>query len=225
MIGDKELGGWCMPQSEAIAAFVKETLAVMPCHDWDHTERVLRNAREIVRAEQAEDRLPIIELAALLHDIARPKELITKQCHARLGAEMVPDILRRFGVDETLIAPVALCVRRHRFRSDDRPLTIEEQIIYDADKLDAIGAVGVARAFYFAGRLGSRLHNTAEEALAAEDHSENDTAFREYLVKLRMIPEKMCTESGRRFARIRNQFSKLFFETLNWEVIGIPPET
>ena len=82
------------------------------------------------------------------------------------------------------------CVKRHRYRSSDLPVTLEEKIVYDADKLDSVGAIGIGRAFLFAGRSGAKVHNTKEDALNSESYSEEDTAYREYLVKLRHIPAK-----------------------------------
>ena len=75
----------------------------------------------------------------------------------------------------------------------------------------------MARAFYFAGRIGARLHNTAEEALRSASYSEQDSAYREYLVKLRLLPEKMLTETGRRLAQDRAAYMKEFFDRLNRE--------
>lgn len=225
MIGERYLGEFILPQSAKLSEYVRGKLSVMRCHDWDHTERVLRNAREIVRLESAEEWLPVIEVAVLLHDIARPDELRSggTVCHAVLGAEKVPSILREFGYDDGLTEAVCLCVRRHRYRSEDAPQSVAEKIVYDADKLDAIGAVGIARAYYFSGRQGARLHNTTAEALAAPDYSSEDTAWREYLVKCRHIPDRMCTVSGRELAKKRHAFSVLFYDMINWEVLGIPP--
>jgi len=90
-------------------------------------------------------------------------------------------------------------------------------IVYDADKLDSIGAVGIGRAFHFAGRIGARLHNTAAEAVGAPAYSVEDSAYREYLVKLRHVPERMLTPSGRRLAVDRARFMDEFFHRLNDE--------
>lgn len=224
MIGLLDLGKWCLPETEKVAVYVREKLTTMRCHDWDHTARVLRNAREIARLEHAESELPVLELAALLHDISRPEEYQSRRtlCHAQLGAERVPAILRECGVADQLIPAVQGCVRHHRFRSGEPPVTLAEMIIYDADKLDALGAVGIGRAFYFAGRLGNRLHNTEVEALNSEEYGPEDTAWREYLVKLRHIPERMMTPSGRALAVERLSFTHAFFAEMNWETLGIP---
>lgn len=208
---------------ERLRAYVEERLANAPgCHDFDHTLRVFNNALRIRELERTGDIL-VIGLAALLHDIARPEEFASggTHCHAVLGAEMCADILEKNGyTDVSVRERVALAVRRHRFRGGEAPESIEEKIVYDADKLDSIGAVGIGRAFHFAGRVGACVHNRAEEALASAEYSEGDSAYREYLVKLRHVPERMLTASGRRLAEERTAYMHEFFAYLNAEVFG-----
>ena len=193
------------------------------CHDFDHTLRVLRNARMIADGEldrnDTRSRFAV-ELAALLHDCARPEEMESqgKICHAEAGAVKSETILRSCGcTDEDLIRIVSECVKRHRYRGKNAPESLIDKIVYDADKLDSIGAVGVGRSFHFAGRAGARLHNTAEEALSGEEYSREDSAYREYLVKLRKIRERMLTDAGRQLAEKRHAFMVAFFEELNEE--------
>lgn len=201
-----------------LQAVVQEKLSnASGCHDYDHTLRVCRNA-ELLAAELPAADLRIVRLAALLHDIARPEEMAAKGtlCHAELGAEIVKKLLEeRFEPD--FADRVSAAVRTHRYRDDNRPQTLEAEIVYDADKLDSLGAVGVGRAFLFAGRENARLHNTAEEALNSPAYSREDTAYREYLVKLRYLPESMLTAPGKRIAMERADFMHDFFEQLEKE--------
>ena len=192
-------------------------LAATPaCHDWDHTHRVRLNARRLARAEGADAR--VVEAAALLHDIGRPQEMEDqgRTCHAEWGAREVPALLRELGVTDPLfIRHVAECVRTHRYRArGGAPVTLEAKVVYDADKLDSIGAVGIGRAFHFAGRIGARLHNRAAEAVAAPSYSREDTAYREYLVKLRDVHGRLLTPAGRRLAERRHRFMERFFRRL-----------
>lgn len=189
------------------------------CHDFAHILRVLHNAERIAESENVND-LFALRVGALLHDIARPEEQRANGtvCHALLGAEKAATVLRQCGcTDETFIQKVSGIVRSHRYRGGISPATIEEQIVYDADKLDSLGAFGVARSFHFAGRIGARLHNTKEAALNSEAYSREDTAYREYLVKLRHLPERMLTETGRQLAEKRSEFMFLFFDELEKE--------
>ena len=210
---------------EQLVEVVKSKLESAPgCHDWEHTARVLHNAKIIASRESLKTNLDlkIVEAAAILHDVARLEELKTngKVCHASLGAKLALEILPKCGFcDETENAKIAECIKRHRFRGkNDAPETIEQKIIYDADKLDSIGAVGIGRAIHFSGRIGSALHNTKEEALASDAYSDGDTAYREYLVKLRHIPSKLLTTTGRSMAINRAKFMHTFFDTFNNEV-------
>lgn len=189
------------------------------CHDFDHTLRVMHNAR-LLLAQAPEADAETVMLAALLHDIARPEEDAScgKKCHAAMGAEMVPGMLEAAGFPPFLHVPVSGAVRSHRFRGKERPATLEAEIVFDADKLDSLGAVGIGRAFLFAGHFNARLHNTAEEALNSESYSKEDTAFREFLVKLRYLPRRMCSAAGRKLAVERASYMSDFFERLDMEI-------
>jgi uncharacterized protein len=201
--------------------FVKSRLQSAPgCHDFDHTLRVLHNAEKLA-AELPEADMRVVRLAALLHDIVRPEEMSAKGsfCHAREGAVICADVLKKTGFPQDIIDKTCACIRSHRFRGDGpAPASIEAEIIYDADKLDSIGAVGLGRAFHFAGRENARVHNTMEEALNSEAYSREDSAYREYLVKLRHVPEKMLTAPGRRRAALRAGFMHDFFEQMKKEI-------
>lgn len=192
-------------------------------HDFDHTMRVYVNACRIAEMELPsgdETNRKIIRFAALLHDCARPEEDAGKGtlCHAALGKIKSAEILRELGcTDDSLIQAVSECIGRHRYRGKEKPETIADKIVYDADKLDSIGAVGIARTFHFASHVGARIHNTEEQALNGAEYGPEDTGYREYLVKLRHVPERMLTESGRTLAIRRGEFMKHFFDELNTE--------
>lgn len=208
------------PKYVHIYEFVKSKLKSAPgCHDFDHTLRVLRNAEKIA-TEIPEADMQVIRLAALLHDISRPEEMKAKGkiCHAREGAEVCASELKKYDFPQEMIEKICACVKSHRFRGDGpAPQSLEAQIIYDADKLDSIGAVGIGRAFHFAGRENARVHNTSEEALNSEPYSREDSAHREYLVKLRHISDRMLTTPGKRRAVARVRFMHDFFEQIEKE--------
>ena len=203
----------------AMAAFVERKLeCASGCHDFDHTRRVLANALLLAEELPGAD-CRIIRMAALLHDVARPEEMASKGklCHAALGAELVIPLLREAGFGEAFTGHVSAAVLTHRYRAGRIPATLEAEIVYDADKLDSLGAVGIGRAFLFAGRVHARLHNTKAEAVNSPAYSREDTAYREYLVKLRHLPGGMLTEPGRRIAHSRARFMRAFFRRLNNE--------
>ncbi len=188
-------------------------------HDLDHTLRVMHNAEKLLTFYPDAD-ADIVRLSALLHDIGRPEESAQcgKCCHAELSAVYASEILKTAEIPDDITSAVVNAVKRHRFRRGEAPDTLEAQILYDADKLDSLGAVGLGRAFLFAGHCNARVHNTESEALSSQAYSKEDTAYREFLVKLRYVPEKMFTFEGKKIAAGRLQFMKDFFAALDAEI-------
>ena len=134
---------------------------------------------------------------------------------------MAREILARHKVDAAIAGQIVHCIEHHRFRKDCQPDTLEARVLFDADKLDAIGAVGIGRAFLFAGENGARLHNTPGiDPLASPAYGPEDTAYREFLHKLRHVRERMLTNEGRRLAEERHQFMIQFFDRLKEEIEG-----
>ncbi|RPJ79091.1 MAG: hypothetical protein EHJ94_08535 [Deltaproteobacteria bacterium] len=100
------------------------------------------------------------------------------------------------------------------------PETIEAKVLFDADKLDAIGAVGIARAYLFAGELGARLHNTDNNIQNTKPYSKEDTGYREYIKKLCKIKDRVLTAEGHRMAEKRHDFMVHFFDRFIEEYNG-----
>ena len=200
--------------------FIKNKLCIhlSDGHDFDHTCRVVNHALDLCDEIPGADRM-IVHLAALLHDVARPQEFQSQGRidHAIAGAEIARDFLREHTSGE-IADRVAEAIAQHRFRSGNKPSSLEAEILYDADKLDSLGAVGIARAFMFASQTGAKLHNSREEALANPPYSKHDTAYREYLVKLSLLPEKMLTAPGKLRAEKLCGFMEIFFDQLNSEI-------
>ena len=208
---------------ESTEIFIKNTLehGGSDGHDFDHTMRVVRHALQLCDELPVADR-NIVHIAALLHDVARPEEFQSQGRidHAVLGAEKARDFLLSINVNEEIANKAAEAISQHRFRSGVPPSTLEAAILFDADKLDSLGAVGIGRAFLFAGRAGARLHNSAEEALASAPYSSGDTAYREYLVKLSKVQYKMLTEPGKKKAALLSVRMDEFFRQLNAEIFA-----
>jgi uncharacterized protein len=161
-------------------------------------------------------------LAALLHDIGREEEDRTngRVCHAQKSAELARRILARHGVEKERMTKVVRCIETHRFRGRRAPGSLEGKILFDADKLDSIGAVGVARAFLFAGEVGARMHDPKIRPERTRPYTREDTAYREFLVKLSKIKDRIFTREGRRIARERHRFMAEYFDRLNKETEG-----
>ncbi|HDT15063.1 MAG TPA: HD domain-containing protein [Firmicutes bacterium] len=190
-------------------------------HDWEHTERVYKLAVHIGEKEGAD--MEIVKAAAVLHDIARQAEDESggRLCHAREGAVAAEKILRETGYGADDIARIKHCIEAHRFRNSKEPETTEARVLFDADKLDSIGAVGIGRAFLFAGEIGAKLHNSGADIEKTKPYTEEDTAYREFIVKLRKVKDRMLTKEGKRLAEERHKFMEEFFARLDKEVNGV----
>ncbi|MGD9948792.1 MAG: HD domain-containing protein [Desulfobulbus sp.] len=186
-------------------------------HGPDHSERVLTTAIDI--GLQMNGRLDILIPAALLHDIGRKEESKSRGqvCHAFRGAEMAAPILAELCYSEPDIEAICHCIRSHRYRGGQVPQSLEACILFDADKLDSIGAVGIGRAFLFAGQIGARLHNPDVDATATLPYSLEDTAYREFQVKMGKIRDQMLTSVGHALAEERHAFMLTFFAQLTRE--------
>lgn len=188
------------------------------CHDFEHTLRVLNLSLHIGKKEKADIR--ILKLAAILHDIGRKCEDESggKICHAKEGAKMAKKILKKYGVSDKDILKISHCISAHRFRGSVVPESKEAKVLFDADKLDSIGAVGIGRTFLFAGEVGAKLHNSNVDIFKTKPYTEEDTAYREFVVKLSKIKNRMLTSEGKRLAKERHEFMVKFFERLEKEI-------
>jgi uncharacterized protein len=190
-------------------------------HDWEHTERVYRLCMHIGPSEGAD--LDVLAAAAFLHDIGRTHQDRAKGsiCHAEKGADMAREILAGFPIADDKKDNIIHCILTHRYRNSHVPETREAKVLFDADKLDAIGAVGIARAYLFAGEVGAVLHNREADPAETKPYSRDDTGYREYMVKLSRIREKMLTPEGKRMALERHAFMEEFFNRFLKENEGI----
>jgi len=196
-----------------------------PVHDFDHVLRVLTLARRIGPAEGAD--MAVVEAAVLLHDIHRADEDPQRhadepetQDHALLAAEHARHILAQCQPTPSaaFIEAVAHAIAAHRFRNAVEPQTLEAQVMFDADKLDAIGAIGIARAYAYGGRNGQRLWG--EVPPGYDGSSPDHTPHHEFIYKLARIPERLYTDTGRAIARERHTYMVAFFARLAAEVEG-----
>jgi uncharacterized protein len=203
-------------------------------HDMEHVERVYRLCLHIAHDESDVD-LDVLRTAALLHDIARVREDRDNSRNidrAILGAETAGSILRDLGDSEDRIERVKHCVMAHRFRSTTEAKTKEAKILSDADKLDVLGAIGVARSFMIAGQYGQRIFSDAP----VEEYTKNNLADGkpigrikdvsqhapnlEFETKFRYIPNRLHTGKAKEIAKDRMRFMVKFFERLQREIQG-----
>jgi len=191
-------------------------------HDWLHVRRVWLNAKMIGRASGAD--MFIVELAALLHDIADWK---FHGGDASAGPRKAAKWLRKLNVDEKSVAQITSIMEKASFKGakvKNKIDTLEGEIVQDADRLDAIGAIGVARAFAYGGAKGREiyapgtkpvLHSSAEAYLKSAGPTLNH-----FYEKLLLIKDLMNTKKGKRLARSRHKFLENFLRQFNSEVAG-----
>jgi uncharacterized protein len=187
-------------------------------HDFDHVLRVLALAERLAREEGAD--LEIVRTATLLHDVARGKADRLTTDHAQAGAELARQLLE--GQPSDKVEAVVHAIAAHRFRSAPAPQTLEAKVLHDADKLDAIGAIGVARAFAFGGHKGQRLWaEVPDDYQETPQNSQAHTPVHEYHFKLVKIKDRLLTDSARRLAEERHAYMVAFFSRLEQEVRGL----
>ena len=213
-------------------------------HDFDHVWRVTTLAIRIAQAEGAD--VTVVRLAALLHDV--PTDALStralpahdnasvetaqagadthrrRQAHHLAAADYARALLVARGLGTEQVANVVHCIEAHRFRDQSvQPETLEAKCLYDADKLDSIGAIGIGRAFAFAGAYGHRLWTEPWSAAPAPDAKpagENYTPVHEYVYKLRLILATLHTATARRIGAERHRFMIAFFDRLDAEMQG-----
>lgn len=207
---------------DKIKVVVKSLLWWHSSHDLDHTMRVHDMCVYLWKKEWAD--IEILKIASLLHDIWRQKQHETqwKICHAEYGTKLSKNILEGLKLEDSKINKILHCISTHRFRKGNQPKSLEAKILFDADKLDSIWAVWIWRAFMYANEVWAKVHNDEHiNILDTNEHWPEDTAYREYVVKLQKIKNKMFTESWRDMAVKKHKIMVDFFERLNEEVRGI----
>ena len=188
-------------------------------HDCQHVYRVLYNALEIAKAEPAVD-YDILISACLLHAIGRPDQVADPSlCHAEVGSEKAYRFLLGLGMTEAFASQVRHCILTHRFRKNLLPQTIEARILFDADKLDVTGAIGIARTLLFKGTVTEPLYRLLPDGTISDGtHDIGHSFFREYKFKLEKLYDRFLTQKGAELAKERQAIAKAYYECLYREV-------
>jgi uncharacterized protein len=198
-----------MPTIEEARAYYPEG---DPIHGFSHVLRVYKLCERIAEAEGAD--LNIVRAAALLHDV--DGDVDVREHHHLAAASFAEKTLREEGWKNEDIEAVLHCIRAHRFRNhEEEPETLEAQVLFDADKIDAIGAVGVARAVSYAVRAGMDVYAPPSPTYLETGELEPDesqTVTHEYLYKLKKIRDHIYTTTGRSLAAERHDLMVKFFE-------------
>jgi uncharacterized protein len=192
-------------------------------HDFEHVERVYRMAERLALAEGAD--LEIVHVAALLHDAeGTTPGAEERRDHQHSSAEFAGRVLAEEGWPTERIAAVQHCIRAHRFRDNRQPpATIEAKVLFDADKLDVLGAIGAARTIAYAVLAGEPIYTEPSERFRCtgeKEPCEPHSAYHEYIFKLCKIKERLFTATARRLAEERDAYLAEFFIQLGAEVKG-----
>jgi uncharacterized protein len=196
--------------------FVKETLfKAEGGHDWWHIQRVWTTAKTIGRVEEVD--LLVVELGALLHDIADAK---FNDGDEEIGPRKAKQFLLSLEVPDPIIEHVVQIIRNVSYRNsfDEKNFHSKElAVVQDADRLDAIGAIGIARAFNYGGHKGREMYNPGIPPVLPSNTSEYKNSIaptiNHFYEKLLLLKDKMNTESGRKMAEERHRFMELYLST------------
>ena len=188
-------------------------------HDKEHIYRVLNVALEIAEGEKGVD-ADILIAACLLHDIGRKEQYENPAlCHAEVGAKKAYDFLYKNGFDREFAGQVSYCIGTHRFRGNNPPETIEAKILFDADKIDATGTLGIARTLIYNGIEGEPMYSLDKSGLVLDGTTDKvPSFFQEYKFKLEKVYSKIITETGKKLAEERRQSAVSFYENMLREV-------
>ena len=188
-------------------------------HDKEHIYRVLYNALEIAKTESDVD-YDVLIGACLLHDIGRKEQFEDPDlCHAAVGGEKAYSFLTEHGFDTKYAEQVKHCIQTHRYRKSNLPQSREAKILFDADKLDAAGALGIARTLLYKGKVSEPLYSLLPNGLVS--NGENDTKpsfFQEYKYKLEKLYSNFYTAKGAEIAKQRQLTAIAFYNDLYQEV-------
>ena len=215
---------------EKIKEIAKNSLSDCPAHNFDHVLRVYNMALKLAENEDVD--LEVIKIAALLHDIWGKKEIMDptwKTDHAIEWAEMSKEILKQLWYSQDFISHVTDCIISHRYRTENKPKTLEAKILFDADKLETIWAIGVARMFCWIWRNNAHIYKKIDVELYAKENLwwkingriQDKTLHSPQLMyetKDKYILNYLQTEKAKEIAKERFDFYKMFLDRLEKEV-------
>ncbi len=188
-------------------------------HDKEHIYRVLYNALEIAKSE-ADVNYDILIVASLLHDIGRKEQFENPNlCHAMVGGDKAYRFLLENGFDEEFSSQVRKCIQSHRYRKTNEPESIEAKILFDADKLDATGTMGIARTLVYKGTVSEPLYSLLPDGTVSSGEGDKlPSFFQEYKYKLEKVYKHFYTERGSELAKERRQAAVDFYNNMYNEV-------
>ncbi len=186
-------------------------------HDQAHIQRVVTNAKNLAIEENAQ--LAVVIPAAWLHDcVTVSKDSVDRPKASRLAASKAGDYLHESGYSPQYIPAIQHAIAAHSFSAQIPPETIEAMVVQDADRLDAIGAIGIARCFTVGGILGTRLYDPSEPFPNRRPVNDRENTIDHFYAKLLKLAATMQTAAGKREAARRTNFMQQFLDQLREEI-------
>lgn len=188
-------------------------------HDKEHIYRVLYNALRIAKKEKNVD-YDVLICACLLHDIGRKEQFANPElCHAIVGSEKAYSFLVGNGYEIQYAEKVKHCIRTHRYRKNNLPESLEAKILFDADKLDATGTMGIARTLIYKGIVSEPIYTLLPDGSVSNGENDvNPSFFQEYKYKLEKVYSNFYTTEAKLIANERQESAVAFYNSLYEEV-------
>lgn len=218
---------------QKIKKIVEEELKECSAHNIDHVMRVYNMALNLAEGEDID--WEVVKAAALLHDIGGKKETQDKTGgtdHALVSSDMAAPILKAAGFSDDKINHICDCIISHRYKTENQPKTLEAKILFDADKLDTIGAIGLARAFVWIGKNRGHIYKKADnlddyikENLNGkingriQDKTKHSPQI-EFETKTKFLTDKLYIKKAKEISRERTEYFKNFLDRLEKEIKG-----
>ena len=196
---------------------VKKIIENDPAHDFEHIMRVYKNAQKICKKEKANEKLVLS--AALLHDlVSYPKSGKYSKMSSIESAKKSQSILKKYNFPDEEITIITDAIREHSFSQKRIPDTLEGKILQDADRLDAIGAIGIARVFATSGSLKRPFYNIDDPFCKTRNPDDKVWTVDHFFKKLLTLESLMNTKSGKAEAKKRTRILKEFLKQLKDEI-------
>jgi len=218
----RETTDWSPWETRFAALLAEHRHAEDAAHDAMHIRRVVANARALAEAEGAD--FAVVVPAAWLHDcVIVPKDSPERAMASRLAAAAAGAYLHDIGYPAVHIPAIQHAVEAHSFSARIAPRTREAQVVQDADRLDALGAVGIARTLMLGGAMGKPLYDADEPFSVARTADDGENVLDHFFVKLLTLSDTMQTRAGRAEAERRTAFMRRYLAQLGDEIGAIAP--
>jgi len=185
-------------------------------HDPEHIFRVLYQSINIASKRHENINYDVLIASCLLHDIGREEQFKNPDiCHAEIGGIMAKEFLLKNAWSEKDANHVNNCISSHRFRGNNVPETIEAKILFDSDKLDVIGCLGIARTLLYKGHVKSKIYTIKNGKMCyGESKNDEETFLKEYNFKLKNLYDKFYTEEAKKLACKQKEYAQYFYDKL-----------